>query len=94
MLPIVVLYDGSDVLDALDRERLEERDERDELLGCLVARALPGGEEDTVRRLKLEVRWIRVEDDGALKRATEVGEILRASTSVRLEPKRHGGDAP
>lgn len=66
MFPLVILDDRSYVLDALDRESLEERNEGHEFLGGRIALgSLPGREEDTVRRLELEVRGVGVEDDGA-----------------------------
>lgn len=87
MLALIVLDDGPHVLDALDRERLEERDHGDEFVRRLVAFApRPGFQGDAVVGLELEAVRVDVEDDGALERPVQVREVL--DVHAVLVPRR------
>lgn len=87
MLALIVLDDGPHVLDALDRERLEERDHGDEFVRRLVPFApRPGFKGDAVVGLELEAVRVDVEDDGALERPVQVREVL--DVHAVLVPRR------
>lgn len=69
---LIVLDDRPHVLDAADRQRLEEGNERHQLFSGAIALAQPRLETDAVLGLQLEVSGVGVEDDGTFQRAAKV----------------------
>ena len=87
VLALVVLDDGPHVLDALDRQRLEERNHGDQFVGRRVALGtLPRLEHDGVVRLELDPLGVDVEDDGALEGPVQVRQVL--DVGIVLVPRR------